>query len=307
MTFDGLIFFFLMLLIGYGVVRLRMVPVSAADGVSGVLLNICYPAMVLNTFLSTEPELLLHTGLPAALATLIVTLLLFFGSLLVLRRQPPSRRAYWCFISGIGNVAFVAIPLMSIFLPPEAMVVCFIHGAMQDFLIWSIYHSLFLGSAAGGRRALLRGVLTSPALLAAIAGSLLSAFRLRLPGFLELTVSKISDMTSPLALLLLGMLLYRYGALSWRRDKAAMAFSAGKVLVLPLLLFWPLRCFLELRSALLLALLFGSPAPITGVVWCKEYGGDTELAVHCTIASTLLYLLAASAALLTLTSLGLLA
>lgn len=307
MSFDGLLFFFLMIFIGYGVVRLRMVPESTADGLSGILINICYPAMVLNTFISTEPELLLDTGLPAALATLIVTLLLFFGSLLVFRRQPSNRRAYWCFISGIGNVTFVAIPLMSIFLPPEAMVVCLIHGAMQDFLIWSIYHSLFLGSTAGSRRAVVKKALTSPALLAAIVGILLSVFRLQLPGFLELTVSKISDMTSPLALLLLGMLIHRYGALSWRRDKAAMLFSVVKVLAIPLLLFWPLRCFLDLRSALLLAMLFGSPAPLTGVVWCKEYGGDTELAVHCTIASTLLYLLAASAALLAFRALGFLA
>ena len=119
-------------------------------------------------------------------------------------------------------------------------------------MIWRLYHSLFLGTFTGSRRELIKKVFTSPALLAAIAGLLLAVFRIRLPSFLQTTVTTLSGMTSPLALLL--------------------------------------------------AILFGSPAPLTGVVWSKAYGGDAELAVHCTIASTLLFLPLMSAVLFFLRS-----
>ena len=64
MSVDSLIFFFLMLAIGYGVARLKLVPEQTADTLPGVLLNVCYPAMVLHTFTSTDPQVLLHTGFP---------------------------------------------------------------------------------------------------------------------------------------------------------------------------------------------------------------------------------------------------
>jgi predicted permease len=302
MSVDSLIFFFLMLAIGYGVARLKLVPEQTADTLPGVLLNICYPAMVLHTFTSTDPQVLLHTGLPAAIATLVITLALSLGSLLLFRRAPKARRAYWCFVSGVGNVSYAAIPLLSVFLSEDAMLLCVIHSAVQDLLIWSLYHSLFLGTFTGSRRELIKKVFTSPALLAAIAGLLLAVFRIRLPSFLQTTVTTLSGMTSPLALLLLGMLICRYGALSWRKDRQAILYSLLKVLAVPVVLFCLLRCVLDTRTALLLAILFGSPAPLTGVVWSKAYGGDAELAVHCTIASTLLFLPLMSAVLFFLRS-----
>ena len=59
------------------------------------------------------------------------------------------------------------------------------------------YHSLFLGTFTGSRRELIKKVFTSPALLAAIAGLLLAVFRIRLPSFLQTTVTTLSGMTSP--------------------------------------------------------------------------------------------------------------
>lgn len=304
MQIDGLLFFVLMLCIGYGVARLKLVSAQAADVLPGVLINVCYPGMVLHTFSSADPQSLLTTGLPTVAATLAVTLTLFFASLLLFRRAPRERRAYWRFVTGIGNVTYAAIPLLSVFLPEEVMLLCIIHGAVQDFLIWSLYHPLFLGSSAGNRRELIVKTVTSPCLLAAVAGVVLAAFGLKLPSFLQLTVDTLSGVTSPLALLLLGILLHRYGALSWRRDRSAIVYSLLKVIALPCLLFFPLRAFLDTQTALLLAILFGSPAPLTGVVWSKEYGGDPELAVHCTIASTLLFLVAAGGAMLLLCHFG---
>ena len=79
MSLDSLIFFFLMLAIGYGVARTKLISEQAADTLPGVLLNVCYPGMVLHTFTTTDPRVLLETGLPTAIATLAVTFALFFG------------------------------------------------------------------------------------------------------------------------------------------------------------------------------------------------------------------------------------
>lgn len=303
---EQLIFFFLMIAIGYAAARSGLVSPQAADTLPGILLNICYPGMVIHTFTTADLDSLLHTGLPTAIATLSVTLTLFILGLVIFRRAPRQHRAYWRFVMGIGNVAYAALPLLGVFLSSEAMLLCVIHGAVQDLLIWSLYHPLFLGSVSADRQEMVKKTLSSPSLIAALVGICLAAFQLQLPSFLQYTADTLSAMTSPLALLLLGCLLHRYGALSWRHDRLAIGYALLKVAVLPILLFCVLQCFLDLQMALLLAILFGSPAPLTGIIWSKEYNGDPELAVHCTISSTLFFLAFMSAALLTLRLLGIL-
>ena len=44
MQLDGLLFFLLMLCIGYGVARLKLVSAQAADVLPGVLINVCPPS-----------------------------------------------------------------------------------------------------------------------------------------------------------------------------------------------------------------------------------------------------------------------
>ena len=135
---NGLIFFFLVIFIGYFATKSRLLPKEAADVLPAVLLNICYPAMILDTFIHIDTESLLHTGLPVALATLGVTAVLFFVALLLFRKQPAYRKPLLCIMTGIGNTSYVAIPLLSVFLPAAGMFIAIVNSAVQDILIWTL-------------------------------------------------------------------------------------------------------------------------------------------------------------------------
>lgn len=306
MQFDGLIYFFLVIAIGYAVMRLRVLPDSAPDVLPPVLINICYPALVLQTFSGVDTKELLSTGLPVVIATLCITFFLYFSSYFFYRRQPRARIPLLRFITGIGNVTYVAIPLLSVFLSEEAMFIVVIHGAVQDFLIWSLYQQLFLRGDPSSKGHLWKKLLTNPCLIAAVAGVILVLSGASLPSFLQITAEKIAATTSPIALLFLGMLIQRYGLWTWRKDRGAMLFAACKVLAMPCAVFAVLQFFLPTTSALLLAFVFGSPSPLTSVVWAKQYQGDVPFAVNCCLASTLLFLAAGSIAMLAFTSFGLL-
>lgn len=303
---NGLVFFFMAILIGYFATKTRLLPQETVDVLSAVLINICYPAMILDTFTHIDTQALLHTGLPVALATLGVTVMLFLAALWLFRKQPAQRRPLLCMMIGIGNTSYVAIPLLSVFLPAAGMFVAIINSAVQDILIWTLYHPLFLGSGTKDRKALLRKIFTSPCLIAAIVGVVLAACRVTLPSFLQITVSRLSDTTAPVALLFLGALICRHGIFSWRKDRLAIVYSLAKVLVLPLAVYVILQFFLPTSTTLLLAVLFASPAPLTAVVWSKIYDSDEQFAVNGCISSTMLYLVVASAALYLFSQMGLL-
>lgn len=102
------------------------------------------------------------------------------------------------------------------------------------------------------------------------------------------------------------MLVYQYGFFSWVRDKRALLYSVLKVLVLPLVLFVVFLPFLNRVDAILLAILFGSPAPLMSIAWAKQHHSDVAFTVHCFLSSTLLFLPAVSIIVLILSSMNIL-
>ena len=302
---SGLFYLVLMVAIGYGASAAKLLPEKTADTLPQVLFNICYPAMILDTFLTVDTSVVLGTGLPVVIATIAATLVLLVLGLVLFRKAPEGMRSLYIFLMGVGNVTYVAIPLFSVFLPAQAVLVAILHSTAQDPLIWGIYLP-FLLERGQKKEKPVKNALTSPCLIATALGALICFTGIPLPDFIADTAARISAATSPLALLLIGMLVRQYGLLSWVRDRRALVYSVLKVLVLPFCLFLVFRLFLSGTDAVLLSILFGSPAPLLSIVWAKQNGQDAAFPVHSFLASTLLYLTATSTVLILLTRFGIL-
>lgn len=301
MQFDGFFFFILVICIGYLAVKVHLIGDQAADSLSAILLNICFPAMVLKNFLNTDTSQLLQTGISTVVASLVFSLLPFCICLYLFRKATPERKTLFRYISGIGNTSFVCIPLLSLFLSADQMLIVIVHGAVMDILIWMLHHQLFLGSSHGSWKQLLKKMFTSPCLIAVLLGIALCALKVKLPSFLQYTIDALEATVSPLALLFIGMLICRYGLLGWIKCRDAIVYSIWRVLLYPCVVFGILYWLLPLQEAIILGMLFGSPTPITAVLWCKEYGRDTKLVVNCLIPSTVLYFSVMGSLLLVLT------
>ena len=302
---SGLFYLVLMVAIGYGASAAKLLPEKTADTLPQVLFNICYPAMILDTFLTVDTSVVLGTGLPVVVATIAATLILLALGLVLFRKAPEGMRSLYSFLMGVGNVTYVAIPLFSVFLPAQAVLVAILHSTAQDPLIWGIYLPFLLERGQRKERPI-KNALTSPCLIATALGALICFTGIPLPDFIADTAARVSAATSPLALLLIGMLVRQYGLLSWVRDRRALVYSVLKVLALPCCLFLVFRLFLSGTDAILLSILFGSPAPLLSIVWAKQNGQDAAFPVHCFLASTLLFLSAASGLLILLTKFGIL-
>lgn len=298
---DGIVSFFLMIALGYGLIRTRLLSQESPQYLSSLLMAVCFPAMILKSFLAVDPRSLLNTGL----STLVVTVLfsLLPALLFRLKKNPSPCSSLYSFICGIGNVSFVCIPLLRLFLSEEEMLPVYLHVAIQDLLIWGMFHPAFAGKHNKGS---LKKLLTEPCLLAVAAGLVLAVSGIRLPSLLTQPMDALDACVSPLALLFLGMTIARYGLVSWASSRSSIIYSLYKVLLYPILIFLLLLPFLSLQETLLLSILFGSPAPVAAVVWMQKYTSDPSPAIHCLIPSTLLYFLLYTPTLLLLTRSGLL-
>lgn len=301
---EGFFFFLVTVAIGFIAARQKLLPPEMPRILPDLLFSVCYPAMILETFLTIDKAALSGTGLPIVIATLAITAALFAMGQLLFRRFSGSRKALLIFLTGIGNVTYVSLPLFSVLLPVQGTLVGILHSTAQDPLIWGLYHPLLLESS-GNERSSRKAALTSPCLLATATGIILCIAGVSPPDFLIRTLSRISAATSPIALLLIGMLMYQYGLFSWVRDVPALIYGIGKVIVLPVILAMLLPCFLPAENALLLALLFGSPAPLLSVAWAQKAHQQEAFSIHCFLFSTILYLIVMPPAVRLLVHLGL--
>ena len=282
--FDGILYFLIFLSLGYVLIRSRALPEGTGAMLSSLLMTLCFPAMILKSFLTVDVDSLLHTGLPTVIVTVLFSVLP--AGILALRKKPLPHGQLFPFICGIGNVSFVCIPLMDLFLTDAQMFPVYLHVAVQDLLIWGFFHPAFAGRTG---KLQWKKLLTEPCLVAVAIGLVFALTGWTLPTWVQSPIDALDTCVSPLALVFLGMTIGQYGLGSWWGKKEALLYTIYKVLLYPAVVFLCLLPFFSLWQGGLLAMLFASPAPVAGVVWMQRYTKDPSPAIHCLIPSTLLY------------------
>jgi predicted permease len=237
----------LLLSFGLGVLARRSgaLPEDSHRAVNAWVLFVSLPALVFRSLhrATVEPSLLASSALlwlvfavPAAVAFVAWR-----------RGAPAGTTGAVALCAGLGNTAFVGLPLVEAVAGREALAFAAVVDQLGSFLalfLFAMPFAALLSGAAGAARRSLRKSLTSPATWA-----LVLAFALReveLPAVGAVVINRLADMLSPLALASIG----------WQLDLSALR-GRGRALVLGLA--WKLLV---------------APAMVAGVLWLARGGLD---------------------------------
>ena len=233
----GVLPFFLLVVAGIGLVRLRLLDGPMAAGLSAYVFWVGFPALLIHSLSRIgAPTRALAWGLAAfacAALTLMAALLLL-GLILGWTREERGGAAL---SAGLGNSAFLGLPVVAAILGPEAARLS--AGVVAvDFVIVAATGIALLGWAGGhsiidsAMRAL-----ANPIVAASLIGAFMAFTGLALPVLLDRAVATAAGSGSPVALVALG------AALALRADKdnpaprngPVLAAVAAKLLALPAL------------------------------------------------------------------------
>lgn len=216
--------------LGYLSARRNWMPPGAHAVINAWLLRIAFPALVLEQV----PKLAWDHRLLFAAATPWITVL---GAALLIpwigRRAGWSRSSVGALVltCGLGNTAFVGLPMIQALAGPQALGPALIADQLGSFLALSTVGVMLASVYAGDRldpRELFRRLLRFPPFIA-----LLLAFGVRaLGGWPEpvaQVLHRLGDTLTPLALFAVG-LQFRFGA--WRGRTGLIAVGLGWKLVL---------------------------------------------------------------------------
>jgi len=232
---------FLLVLLGYLLMRIGKWPKEVANALSKFVFNIAVPALLFDTMSR-------FSSLPPVDARLLIA---FFGSCVIV--FVVGRIVAWKLfkldgvaqsvfaLGGIySNNVFLGIPLAKMTLGEEALPPVALIIAFNALLLWTLVTVSTEWAQHGslsvkGFSKTVKNVLTNPIVASILLGLLYDATGLPLPVMLKMPLQMTAQAAAPMALIVLGMGLAEYGIREgWRES---LAITTLKLAVQPLVVY----------------------------------------------------------------------
>ena len=279
---------FLMMAVGFVLGRAGKITEAGRSQMSYLLLYIVCPCVMVDCFLVKRTPALTQEVAVGSAAALACYLLFFAVSLLFFRRQPADARDTLRFAAVYGNIGFMGLPLVQSILGEEALV----YGALAllafNLTSWTLGVLIMGGRAAFS----LRRAVLNPGVIGIGLGLLCFLSGLRFPSPVGAALSFLSDLNTPLAMVVIGTQLAEAHLPSTFRQRRNYLVSFLRLALFPTLtalLLLPLRS----SSGLYCALVLLSATPVAGTtsLFAQQFGRDTAPAAESITLSTLLSIL----------------
>lgn len=281
---------------GFALCKAKKAVADHLSTLSAVLIYICSPCMIVNSFLGMDFNLQTLGKMGLFCAVTFILQAIFIGILWLILRKKFDDSAYRVLTIGaaMGNVGFFGLPIVSSLIPGSHEAMCY--SAVYTFSMNVITFTIGVFCLTGDKRfmSVKHAVLnpTTLSMVAAIplyvlgAGQFLRDMQLSL---LLNAIELLGKMTTPMCMFILGI---RLAAVSFK--KLFMRPMVYLTCFLKLIAF-PLFCyaavfFLPLDFTFKASILILSSAPCASVLLnlAEIYHGETELAANSVLLSTLM-------------------
>ena len=283
--------FLLLAVPGFIFTKKKILTSRQVEGISSVLVNFLWPAMVVDAMAQAraDAELVRQAGQAALWALGVIVL----GALcawiwLKVGKIGSEPGGILLFAAAFANTGLIGMPLIRLLLGEKMLFLASMVELVNDVLIFSVGILLIQTGCGKPRQAALRGLL-SPGLAGVAIGFLLFATRWELPAFAGEALSMAADATAPMVLFLVGAQLGEGDLKALVRDGRAWLLTALRLVVVPaaVLALWLIFAGELTAVGQTILLLAAMPAGSCCAMFTRQYGGDWGLATRCVMLSTL--------------------
>lgn len=236
-TLQLLMGLFIPMAIGYFLYHKKMVDVSFVKGVSVLLYNVSLPCSILDSMMQkiSLNELLKSAKLPAmALIILIVCFIIAYILGKVIEKNKKKRNII-IFSLLFSNFTFTAYPILEMLYGKQSV----FFASLYNFTMFAsvlVVGTILMKSASsdGMESKLTLKDLKSTPFLALIIGMILLFIPVEIPYFIKTTVTQLGSTTTPLGVLLTGLVIAKSGKIDIKNIKI---YTVGlfRLLIIPIL------------------------------------------------------------------------
>ena len=276
--------------LGFLLYRVNILDINTNSKLTSLVLSVTTPCMVLNSVLCTkkysDPQTI-FTILGIAVVTYIVTP--FIGILInKLLRVPTNQTGLYVFMTVFSNIGFIGYPIMKAIFGNDSVFHTSLFGMVFNIMLFTLGVYLIGIGQQGNNKLNLKNLIT-PGVICSFLALILYLLHIRAPQIVTDFTSMIGDMTTPLAMIIIGVTL---GAMNIREvfnELRVYIYTIIKQLILPVIAY-PIIVFLIKDNYLggLTLVMLSMPVGSSAVLFTNKYGGDSELAAKTIFMTTLI-------------------
>lgn len=285
-----MIVLFALMGLGFLLYRVNILDLNTNSKLTSLVLSVTTPCMVLNSVLCTkkysDPQTIFAI-LGIAVVTYIVTP--FIGILInKLLRVPTNQTGLYVFMTVFSNIGFIGYPIIKAIFGNDSVFHTSLFGMVFNIMIFTLGVYLIGIGQQGNNKLNLKNLIT-PGVICSFLALILYLLHIRAPQIVTDFTSMIGDMTTPLAMIIIGVTL---GAMNIREvfnELRVYIYTIIKQLILPVITY-PIIAFLIKDNYLggLTLVMLSMPVGSSAVLFTNKYGGDSELAAKTIFMTTLI-------------------
>lgn len=286
--FEKMLSLFCVLVAGFVCGKLGVMTEDTNRHLSRLVANLTNPMLMLSSVMTgerlmTNGEVLELTLVAAGCYAFLIATSFAVPKLL---RVAPGEKGLYRFMYIFSNLGYLGYPIVRALFGAGAMFHMTIFVLVFQFVCWS-YGAQIVGG--GGRFRLSWSLLKRPSIAGALLAYGIYLSGIQFPAIVADVTSTVGEVTSPLAMLIIGCALAQCPLKAVFGRWQVYALAAVKMLLVPTAAFFALRPFL--RSELLLGVTvvaLAMPVATNATILSYEYHADEKLAASGVFLTTLL-------------------
>lgn len=232
---NGVVSLFLIMLIGvYGSKRKIITP-EINKGLTNILLEITLPCLVVSSFIFDMSEELKSNIVKCFIYSPIVIIITILISYVALFPIKSDKKIIMQFANVFSNCGFIGFPIIFSIFGGEGVIYASIFNVFFTIFVWTYGVILFNGRMEKGD---FKKVLLNPAIVAVFVGLIIMIFNVNIPQVINSTLDLVGGMTSPLSMIIVGVILGNAKVISYLKDYTIYYTSILKLIVLPYILLF---------------------------------------------------------------------
>lgn len=290
-AFTNVLITLLYIIPGFIAEKCKTVKPEHLSSMSAVLIYICAPCLVVNSFINTE---FTAEGFGKMALFFVVTLVLqlaFMGLLYLVLNKKYDDAKYRILTSAsvLGNVGFFGLPIVNALLPEFPEVSCY--ASVYIITMNIIVYTMGVYCITKDKKYIsVRSAFINPTVIALAVSLPLYFFGVgeAVPEVLKNSISLLTSMTTPLCMIILGVRLATVNLKKLFIRPFVYAVLACKLIVFPLFCYFAVL-FLPFDLPFKASVLILSATPCAAIIYsmAEIHNAEEELSANCVLLSTL--------------------
>ena len=288
---------FIIILPGYIITKLGILNTQHTAGMSSLITCVTYPCLVITAMQMEFSMRVLNNCkyvvlifLCAVVAALVISKLVTMAV-----KLPQERAGIFAFMLVFGNTGFIGLPVLNGLFGSEAVFYGALCDSSYDLFMFTIGITLIRKGASDHKmntKETLKGLI-NPCMIGVLIGLTLYVCQISLPEIIAAPVERVGNITSPLAMIVVGSHLARVRIRDLFASGHAWLVVLMKLIVFPLIALLIVKLVIGTGSLLASVIVMQAAMPVAmlSVIFSERYKGDVAFASTGVMLTTLLCLI----------------